>query len=374
MKIAVLGAGMVGRTIAKDLSSRFEVTSFDVNKDNLDLLQKQAKLDTIQADLFHCASYENLLKDFPLVVSAVPGFMGYKTLEQLIHLKKTIVDISFFPEDALALDKLAKENKVTAIVDCGVAPGMSNLVLGRYNEEMKIESFHCMVGGLPKIRIKPFEYKAPFSPVDVIEEYTRPARYVEDGHIVIRPALSDAELVNFDRVGTLESFNTDGLRSILFTMSHIPNMKEKTLRFPGHIALIQALKLAGFFDEKEVVINDQKIKPIDFTAKLLFDQWKLKPEDEEFTIMQIEIKGSKNGEATTVNYFLYDEYDAATKTSSMSRTTAYTCTAAVNMLVDNLFAETGVIPPEKIGRHKNCFEYILHYLAERNVKYIKTID
>lgn len=365
---------MVGRTIAIDLSSCFEVTCFDMNPENLETLRNRAKVNTFRSDLSELHAYEHILKDFKLVVSAVPGFMGFNTLKKIIQLKKTIVDISFFPENALALDELAKNNKVTAIVDCGVAPGMSNLVLGRYDEEMVIESFHCMVGGLPKLRIKPFEYKAPFSPIDVIEEYTRPARYVEDGKIVTRPALSDAELIDFDHAGTLESFNTDGLRSILYTMNHIPNMKEKTLRYPGHIALVQALKQAGFFEQKEILVNDQKVKPIDFTSKLLFDQWKLQPGEEEFTIMQIEIKGSKNGKAVTVKYFLYDEYDAATQTSSMSRTTAYTCTAAVNMITEGFFSEHGIIPPEKIGRHKKCFDYILKYLADRNVIYKKTVD
>lgn len=144
------------------------------------------------------------------------------------------------------MDTLAKQKNVTAIVDCGVAPGMSNWVLGHYNTQMKIQEFECMVGGLPMQRIKPWEYKAPFSPVDVIEEYIRPARYVVNGEIITRPALSDAELIDFPVVGTLESFNTDGLRSILFTMKHIPNMKEKTLRYPGHIALIQSLQKPGF--------------------------------------------------------------------------------------------------------------------------------
>jgi saccharopine dehydrogenase-like NADP-dependent oxidoreductase len=189
---------------------------------------------------------------------------------------------------------------------------MSNLILGRYNEEMIIKSFECMVGGLPKLRVKPFEYKAPFSPIDVIEEYTRPARYVENGHVVTKPALSDAELINFEKAGTLEAFNTDGLRSILFTMSHIPDMKEKTLRYPGHIALIQSLKQAGFFDENEIDLKGIKIRPIDFTSKILFDQWRLQPTEGEFTIMTIVIKGTFENLPTTVEYFLYDEYDEAT--------------------------------------------------------------
>lgn len=371
MKIAILGAGMVGRTIAIDLAGKFDVTSFDLNETNLALLQKSAHLKTETTDLANFSNYEHMLAPFGMVVCAVPGFMGYKALEAIIRSKKNVVDISFFPEDALALDRLAKEHGVTAIVDCGVAPGMSNLILGRYNEEMVIQSFECMVGGLPKLRVKPFEYKAPFSPIDVIEEYTRPARYVENGHVVTKPALSDAELINFEKVGTLESFNTDGLRSILFTMSHIPDMKEKTLRYPGHIALVQALKQAGFFDEVEIEFNGKKIRPLDFTSKLLFDQWKLQPGEEEFTIMTVKIEGSLGGESIIVEYFLYDEYDSVNQTSSMSRTTGYTCTAAVNMMAENLFTAKGVFPPELVGKQKVCFDFMMSYLAERNVNWVK---
>lgn len=366
MQIAILGAGMVGRAMAIDLAGQYQVTSFDVSTASLQLLtQKNKSVNTVQADLRDYNHYKTLLKDFDFVISAVPGFMGYQTLEAIITAQKNVVDISFFPEDALQLDALAKQLGVTAIVDCGVAPGMSNLVLGYHNARMKIDSFECMVGGLPKKRTMPFEYKAPFSPIDVLEEYTRPARYVENGHIVTRPALSDAELIDFDKVGTLESFNTDGLRSILFTMGHIPDMKEKTLRYPGHIDLMKALIKAGFLNEAPVNCKGQLVSPMEFTSALLFDQWKLGPTEEEFTLMTIRI----GGEGKTIRYELYDEYDAATETSSMSRTTGYTCTAALNMLINRLFTEKGVFPPELVGKDEACFNFILDYLKERNVIY-----
>jgi len=371
MKIAVLGAGMVGRTIAVDLAGNFEVTSLDISEANLSILKERSKVKTLKTDLKQFSDYANLLASFDMVVNAVPGFMGYQTLEAIIQAGKNVVDISFFPENALQLDSLAKQRGVTAIVDCGVAPGMSNLILGYYNELMTIESFECMVGGLPKKRVKPFEYKAPFSPIDVIEEYTRPARYVENGHIVTKPALSDAELIDFEYAGTLESFNTDGLRSILFTMGHIPNMKEKTLRYPGHIDLVKALQKAGFFDEKEIEVKGNKIRPVDFTSALLFDQWKLQATEAEFTLMKIIIKGKVNNKETVIEYFLYDEYDAVSQTASMSRTTGYTCTAAVNLINNNLFTEKGVFPPELVGKHKNCFDFFIDYLAARNVIYTK---
>lgn len=373
MKIAVLGAGMVGRTMAIDLAANHDVSSFDKYAAPLDLLKtRHPSINTITADLADFSQYVNWLAPFDLVVSAVPGFMGYRSLEAVINAGKNVVDISFFPEDVLQLDQLARKKNVTVITDCGVAPGMSNFILGRYNEMMKVHSFECYVGGLPKVRKKPFEYKAPFSPIDVIEEYTRPARLKENGFIVVKPALSERRFMDFGEVGTLEAFNTDGLRSILFTMPHIPNLKEQTLRYPGHVDLILALQQGGFFDEAPIDLDGQSIRPIDVSSKILFKQWKLGPEEEEFTVMRVIVEGEKEGKAERVEYNMLDRYDSATKSSSMSRTTGYTCTAAVELVAKNLFTEKGVFPPELVGKHANCFAFVLSYLQERGVKWIKS--
>ena len=368
MNIAVLGAGMVGRAIALDLVSSFSVSSFDVSEQNLRLLkERNSSVQIQQTDLRHYDSYVKWLADFDIVVTAVPGFIGFDVLKTVIDCGKNVADISFFHEDALQLDKLAREKDVTVVTDIGVAPGLSNLILGRYNQEMNVTNFECYVGGLPRARKKPFEYKASFSPADVIEEYTRPARLKENGQVVTKPALTEREYVNFDEPGTLEAFNTDGLRSLLFTMPHIPNMKEKTLRYPGHVELIIALKQAGFFDENEIEINGAKISPRKFSSRMLFNDWKLATEEEELTIMKVIIEGEKNEASQYVEYNLLDRYDPETKTSSMSRTTGYACTAAVNLIAKKMFTETGVFPPELVGKHKPCFEFVMNYLKERGV-------
>lgn len=367
MQIAVLGAGMVGRTIAMDLSKDFEVTSFDLNPANLLELRKRNR--SIQTVTVNLAQYENFthwLAPFDLVVTAVPGFIGYKTLEAVIQAGKNVVDISFFPEDAMLLDKLAKEKGVTVIADCGVAPGMSNLILGRYNAEMKVTAFECYVGGLPKERKPPFQYKAPFSPVDVIQEYIRPARLVENGKIVTKPALSEREIMHFEQAGDLEAFNTDGLRTLVHTMGHIPDMKEKTLRYPGHIDLIIALQQAGFFDTTPLRFNQTEISPIDFTSRILLKEWKLEPEEEEFTIMKVIVKSKQK----TITWDLYDQYDHVTHTSSMARTTGYTCSAAVHLFTEGLFTSKGVFPPELIGDKKECFDFVMSYLKKRGVNWV----
>ncbi|PKP26217.1 MAG: saccharopine dehydrogenase [Bacteroidetes bacterium HGW-Bacteroidetes-2] len=372
--IIVLGAGMVGSTMAIDLAKRHSVAITDFNKAALDkAVEKCNTLIPITLDVTNKATLQKTIQPYDLVLCAVPGFLGFETLKTILEAEKNVIDISFFPENALELNALAKQKNVTAIVDCGVAPGMGNIILGYYNEKLKLTDFECLVGGLPKIKKWPFNYKAPFSPVDVIEEYTRPARYIENGHVVVKDALSDVELVNFEKMGTLESFNSDGLRSILYTMAHIPNMKEKTLRYPGHIEYINVLKNSGFFNEENIMVNGVSISPLEFSSKILFNEWKLGDTEEEITVMRITIKGTdKKGKNKTIIYSLYDEFCKETNASSMARTTGYTATAAANLFLDGIFTEKGVFPPELVGKHESCFTYFLHYLKERNVQYIKT--
>lgn len=375
MKIIVLGSGMVGSAIALDLAKQHDVTVTDYNTQALEKVKSSNKLITTEKlDVTDINALHAALVPFDLVVCAVPGFLGFNTLKNIILANKNVIDISFFPENSLELDALAKEHGVTAIVDCGVAPGMDNIILGYYNEKLKLTEFECLVGGLPKVKKWPFNYKAPFSPVDVIEEYTRPARYVENGNIVTKPALSDVEHVEFKEVGTLESFNSDGLRSIIYTMPHIPNMKEKTLRYPGHIDKIMTLQKSGFFNTHKININGTEISPLDFTSKVLFKEWKLGEKEPEFTIMRVTLEGSDNtGKVKKVVYTVYDEYDPKTQTSSMARTTGYTATAAANMFLEGLFNEKGVFPPELVGKHERCFNYFIEYLKERGVIYKKEV-
>ncbi|HEY3387736.1 MAG TPA: saccharopine dehydrogenase C-terminal domain-containing protein [Saprospiraceae bacterium] len=372
--IIVIGAGMVGSAMAADLMHNHIVTLSDLNAQRLNELRaKYPALRVMPLDVQDAEALRNAVNPFDLVICAVPGFLGYKTLRSIIETGKNVVDISFFPENALELDALAKARSVTAIVDCGVAPGMDNIILGRYNELLQLTDFECLVGGLPKAKKWPFYYKAPFSPIDVIEEYTRPARYVENGNIIVREPLTDSEFIEFDKVGTLESFNTDGLRSILFTMPHIKNMKEKTLRYPGHVDVVKALKQAGFFSTEKINVNGFSVSPLAVTSRVLFDDWKLGETEEEMTVMRVTLKGlNTNNEKVKVEYNLYDEYDPVTQTSSMARSTGYTATAAANMFLEGHFPEKGVFPPELIGKHEHCFNFILNYLKDRNIHYVKS--
>lgn len=345
---------MVGSAMAADLSKNNNLFLADYNLDALKKIKsKDPHIQISQLDVTDDESLARWIEPADIVLLAVPGFLGYNALKTIINSGKNVVDISFSPENVLNLSPLAKEKGVTVIVDAGVAPGIPNYILGYWDAQLNIESFEYYVGGLPKNPKPPFNYKAPFSPIDVIEEYTRPARMLIDHEVITEPALSDIEIMEFQGVGELEAFNTDGLRSLLLTMNHIPNLKEKTLRYPGHAELMLDYRNKGLF-------NNDKITE---TSKKLFEEWKLDDNEIEFTILDIIIKG----EMKIISYHLYDEFDLTSRTSSMARTTGYTATASINLILEDLWNVHGVFPPEIVGAKPECMQFILQYLNQRNV-------
>ncbi|MFH1118874.1 MAG: saccharopine dehydrogenase C-terminal domain-containing protein [Bacteroidota bacterium] len=371
MKVLVLGAGLVGGPMAIDLArdGEFEVTSADRSAEALSKLKSYAGITTVQADLDDSETIKKLTADQDFVINAVPGFMGYRTVERLIECGKNVVDIAFFPEDMFGFDRKAKDRNVTVICDIGVAPGMSNVLIG-YGASLldTLEKGITYVGGLPVVRTWPYEYKAVFSPIDVIEEYTRPARYIDGGRMVVREALSDPEMLEFPGVGTLEAFNSDGLRTLATTVKG-DYMIEKTLRYKGHIEKMAVLRDTGFFSKEPISIGGVMISPLDFTAKLLFPKWKLEEGEEDMTIMRVITEGLKDGVRQRYTWDLDDRYDRETGIHSMARTTGYTATMAVRMLAKGLYSHKGVSAPEFLGKDPEIVSFLLEGLRRRGVVY-----
>lgn len=356
MKIAVIGNGLVGSVIGLDLAINNEVSIFDINVNN----SKENNITYIKFDV----NSENFEKFnfFDLIVLAIPGSIAYNILQKLIMLGKNIVDISFFPEKASELNELAIKHNSSVVVDCGVAPGLCNMFLGYHVKNDKVKSYKCFVGGLPFERKLPWQYKAPFSPTDVLEEYTRLVYFRQNGVEKVVEAMTGIEQINIDSVGTLDAFYTDGLRSVLESYPDIPNMEEKTLRYPGYIQKIQFLKDAGFLSTNKINVNGFEIAPFDLTSKILINDWKL-GDDMEFTAMKVEIE-TENGKYT---YNLFDNKDIMTGYSSMARTTGFTANAVVSLFKENLIQQKGIIFPEKIGEDENLFKKVFNYLEERNI-------
>ncbi len=373
-KIAVLGTGLVGSLMAKELAAdgRFEVTAHDRDERALGALAGRPRLATRRSDLSDPAEVSRAASSADVVVGAVPGLLGHAALRVALEARRPIADIAFAPEDPLALDPLAKRAGVPAIVDCGVSPGLSNLAAGRAESLLdETESIAIYVGGLPIPRTRPFEYRIVFSATDVIEEYTRPARIRENGQVVVRPALSEPEEVVVAGIGTLEGFNTDGLRTLLST-SKAPNVREKTLRYPGHAALMRVLRDAGFFSESPVDLGGVRVAPRALTEKLLFDAWRRPEGEEEFTFLRVVCQGRSGGRRVTLTYDLLDRTDRATGASSMARTTGFPCVVAAGWLAEGRFAEPGVFPPERLGRRPDLWGAMLEALAARGVSFTES--
>ena len=373
-KIIVLGGGLVGRVIARELAREedLRVTVADGAERTLSRLRAEG-LTTMALDLADDAAVRRAIAEADVVVGAAPGHMGFRLLRLVIEGGKPYADIAFMSEDFLELDGLAGERGVTAVVDCGVAPGLSNLLCGRAEHEFdSIERMLVLVGGLPKNRVWPFEYRVVFSAVDVIEEYTRPARWVEHGRLVTKPALTDLELVDLPRVGTVEAFNTDGLRSLATTL-HAPFMKEKTLRWPGHVEKMRMLRESGFLSQEPVDVAGTRVRPYDVTTKLLFDAWRLPEGEADLTVMRVEATGMVGGTHQTWTWDLYDEADPATGYHSMARTTGFPCAIVARMLARGELSRPGVQPPERLAGDDRFFEGMMAELRARGVTITKSV-
>ena len=260
-KAVVLGCGKVGSVMARDLagSEGWTVVSADPSEDSLAQVSGLEDIETRCVDCSDQDVVRELAESHDIVLGALPSTLGYRAMETTIRTGTPMCDISFMTDDFLALDGLAKEHGVTVIPDCGVAPGMSNMLSGWGVSKLDRADFvEILVGGIPRERFQPWEYKAGFSPYDVIEEYVRPSRVVENGEIVIKEALSEPELIDFPGIGTLESFNTDGLRTLAETLD-VPTMRERTMRYPGHIALARAFRDTGLFSEEPVEVNGVEV-------------------------------------------------------------------------------------------------------------------
>jgi lysine 6-dehydrogenase len=369
-KIVVLGAGMVGQAIARDLAadSDLRVDVADVRPEALERVAASAPVGAVRADLANPDAVGRLVGGYDLAVGALPSVIGRQSLKAVVEARRSYVDISFMPEDALELDALARTCGVTAVVDCGVAPGLSNMMCGAAAARLRpVEKVEIYVGGLPAERHWPFDYKAGFAPWDVIEEYTRPSRVVEHGRVVVKEPLSEPELLDFPGVGTLEAFNTDGLRSLVRTID-APFMKEKTLRWPGHAELMRVLRDTGFFSLEPVDIGGQTVRPRDLTAALLFPKWTFDEGEADLTVMRVRVVGREDGARVACSWDFLDRYNEATGLRSMSRSTGFVATSVARLVAAGGFRRPGVHAPEVLGAEPGVLDRVLADLLARGVR------
>jgi saccharopine dehydrogenase-like NADP-dependent oxidoreductase len=374
MKVLILGCGNIGSVATKDLAksiSSIGVVVADKSETRAKEVAERIGKDNvswIQLDATNPSKLANALKDFDLVMGFLPGKIGYRLTKACIDAGKDLVDVSFMSENPLALTDNAVKANVTIVPDCGLAPGISNILVGHAAAELdKVQTVHIMVGGLPEKPVPPLDYVITWSPENLIDEYMRKARIVKEGKIIEVEALSGLEEVEFPEFGKLEAFYTDGLRTLPQTITDVYDMWEKTLRYPGHAEKIKLLKTLGFFEEEQIDVEGVSVSPRKLTVKL-FAQKLRKPEIKDIVALKVEVSGVKNGRQTRYVYHLLDHYDEKRGITAMARTTAYSTSIIAQLMLKKALREKGVVPTEKIGKNNALFRLFLDELEKRGIR------
>jgi len=377
MKSAViLGSGRVGSTMVKDFAVRgdFDVTAVDCRAEALARVAVRFGVNTEEADLGSPDVVKRVVADHDVVLGALPSVIGMQTMRAVIEAGKHYVDISRMVENPRELSALARNNGVIAVVDCGTAPGVSNMMAGYAASQLEpCERITIYAGGLPVERRWPYDFKAAFTPYDIIDEYVRPARMVEHGEVVVREAMSEPELIDFPAVGTLEAFNTDGLRTLLESLS-VPFMREKTLRYPGHAQLMRAFRETGMFRKGKIEVDGAQVSPLDMTAALLFPKWTYEEGEPDLIVLRVEAFGQRGGKPVTLRWHVHDVFDASTENRSMSRTTAFPAAIMARIIAEDRFPlGPGVYAPEDPAPQPGFLDEMLDQLEQRGVHCVCTV-
>jgi saccharopine dehydrogenase-like NADP-dependent oxidoreductase len=375
MKVIVLGCGKIGAVLARDFirrAKKSEVTVSDINSIIARRLARDIGANWYDLDASEYDVMVEKLKEFDLVLGALPGDFGYNSIRASIEAGVNMIDVSFTSENPLTLMESAKKTDSIIIPDCGVAPGLSNILVGYSASKLsEIKEAQILVGGIPKIPVPPLDYTITWSADGLIDEYIRDVTIIKNKKKVTVPPLSGLEIINFNGVGNLEAFYTDGLRSLIHSFSEIENMYEKTLRYLGHVEKVKLLNDLGFFSDDPIAIGDERVSPKFMTARLL-ERSLWKPEIEDLLAMLIEVKGSKNGKNQGYRYRILDFYDTSTNVSAMARTTAYTASIIAAMIADGTISEKGIHPPEKLSEDHNLVQRLLTELRNIGIEIEET--
>jgi saccharopine dehydrogenase-like NADP-dependent oxidoreductase len=374
MKIITIGCGNIGSIAAEDLAksqNTLEIVIADKDETKAKNIAKKIGIQNVSWTHLDATNHDKLthaLKNYDLAMGFLPGKLGFYLAEACIEAKTSLIDVSYMPENPLKLNSKAAKANVTIIPDCGLAPGISNILIGNAVKKLEsVQAIHIMVGGLPEKPVPPLDYIITWSPENLIDEYVREAKIVKDGKKVEVEALSGVEEIEFPGFGKLEAFYTDGLRTLPDTIENVEEMWEKTLRYPGHAEKIKLLRSLGFFEEKETIVDGVNVSPRRVTVKLLGHKLS-KPKIKDIVALKAEVCGFKDGKRICQVYHLLDYYDEKQGITAMARTTAYTASAIAQLMLKGIIKEKGVVPPEKIGMNDELFKRFLEILEKHGIK------
>lgn len=383
-KIIILGAGMMGHVMASELCKEpdYDVAIADFSTENLEAVKASANVKTIQVDFSVKGQAANLVKDYDLVVGALPKFLASDTCMEILETGVDMVEVSGLDyankseADRKMMEDAAAKSGATVCLGIGLAPGMINVLTGHAVKNMdEALNAKLLVGGLPVIREQPYEYKLVFSLIGTLGQFVFPVKTVKNHQIEIQPACSELEQINMDGLGTLEAFTTNGLTSLMHTYKDkVKDMKEMTLRYPGHVEKIKLLRDSGLLSYDYIDYKGGRFRPVDFTSDMLLPLWKMQEGERDLTPCICDISGVKDGRGINFNYQLVDYFDDETGYTSMARTTCFPALIMAKIITEGRFRYSGgLCHPEYIGENDQVFTELMSELAKRNVVYKECI-
>jgi lysine 6-dehydrogenase len=359
MKMLVLGAGLQGCACAYDLLQQpavTQVTLADLRPDTLPPFltgEWKGRLRQVRLDVTDLAAVQETMRGHAAVMSAIPyyynGPMARAAVEAGCHFSDLGGNTEIvFEQKKLHEQALAKG--VSVIPDCGLAPGMVNILAAEGIRRLdRAEQVRIYVGGLPQSPEPPLNYQIVYSLEGVLDYYTTLSWVVRDGKRTQVKALSEREPVNFDApVGELEAFHTAGGLSTMASRyeGKIPTMEYKTLRYPGHAQIMEAIRELGLLELEPIDVKGVRVAPRDVAVAAMGPRL-TKPEGRDLVALRVTVKGKKAGQPKTVSFELVDRYDEERGISAMMRTTGYSLSITGQMQARGEVKPVGVHTPDE---------------------------
>jgi len=375
-KFLVLGAGKMGVVLAKDLiltSDQNIVTLVDIDFERL----KQARdfipsdrLIPLQRNIEDKTQREGMFKGQDVVLAALLHRHSLLVLAEAVKQGVHLIDlVGDNPLERLVYDEMAKEKGITIIPGCGVAPGIDNVCVGRGVYLLdETEEAIIYVGGNPLHARPPLKYSILYAADSLLDFYERKTIILERGRIKEVEALSGIESIEFPHpFSKMECFYTDGLSSLIHTMQGKIKGKlaEKTIRYPGHVRAVKALKAWGLFSREPLRVGGEEVIPREFLKTLLDEEWKLGKEG-DVTLMRVVVSGKKSGQPLTHVFEIVDYFDPEKQYSSMAKTTSFPASIAAQMITSGEIFQRGVVFPENIFQ-SDLFQPFIKALKDRGV-------
>ena len=380
MRMLVLGAGLQGSACAFDLLRNpgvTRVTLADLHPDRLPpflAAVKDPRLQPLVLDVSDGAAVRQALAGHDAAMSAIPYYFNAPLAAAAVEAGCHFADLGGNTEIVFEQKKLhdaAVARGVSVIPDCGLAPGMVNILAAEGIRRMdRAERVKIYVGGLPEHPEPPLNYQIVYSLEGALDYYTTPSWILRGGKRVTVDALSELEPVEFPApVGTLEAFHTaGGVSTLPFAYEgKVDVMEYKTLRYPGHVAVMKPIRELGLLDLEPIQVKGQTVVPRDLFIAAVTPKLH-KPQGRDLVALRVEVTGTRDGRPHTVRWQLVDRMDEATGISAMMRTTGYSLSITAQMQADGRVTRKGVLTPDEAVPYA---DYVAE-LARRGVEIRET--